>query len=213
MYSGEPVKHKNYIQSGKYKGLPSYFSDEVKELILHYTREVVGKLRDSDVKKYGKYKFNSLVTLNPNELISGEILRSAEKLTTLIKSLKNLTSLKWINNIKFTVEQRSVCKPYKGLHIHMLINQTQRYKKSYIIRSIYTRLTSKKFIDECGIFIDTKNSINVRLCNNDDNYNRCLEYIRGNKEECKSSKVALDKLFRTEYKLIDLYEVGNKLEG
>lgn len=200
---------KKFIESGEYKGLPAYFSEDTKKLLLTHLRDVTAKVVINHRAGQKKLVYNSLITVNFPEEFSSYVLsaeNTSEKLNSIIQVIKQLITLKWIYSIQFSIEQRAQKKPYKGLHLHCLVNHS-KYRKSYVIRSIYGRLTSKGVTHllrrQC---ITSKNSIDVRACNGAEQYNNVLEYINGVKnDEDKCKKVLLDEDLRRTYKLEKLY--------
>lgn len=207
----EQREQKKLITEGPYKGLPVYFSDYSKNLLLSHLREVTSKVVINHRAGQKKFKFNSLVTVNFPEEFSSYVLSSktCEKLNNLVQVVSDLKKLKWINSLQFCIEQRAQKKPFKGLHVHILINHS-KYRKSYVLRSIYGKLTSKGVTHLLGKqCVQSKNSIDHRTCNGQDNYNGVLEYISGNKaDEDKNDKVLCDEELRNSYGLKNLYCVG-----
>lgn len=202
------VMRKEIHKTGKYKGLRTCYSDDTKDYLLTVLRDRLCIVHDH-YKAQSCKKFNNLVTINFDNAVSSEYLRSAEKLIMLVKSLKGLIDLKWVNHLKFVLEQRSEDpNDLHGLHVHILINMNSKLRKSLVIRSIYNRYNTKKITSQLGVILSNKNSVDVKACHGKSNYDAVLDYLLQNKEDSKLKRVDCDLQFRKRFELEDIYEVS-----
>ena len=119
-----------------------------------------------------------------------------QNLPKLLKSMEKIVSKKWIkdNTWYYSIEQRgeNMEELGKGIHVHLLVLKNKR--KSQVLR-------------ECASTLKLPNHfIDVRVGQTLASYNTRLNYIKGiKKDDYKLVRCELDKLFRSNNNLLDIY--------
>lgn len=158
----------------------------IDHLYLNYLREKVGKRIDSGKKSYSN-NHSWFITLNP----------FVDDLPKLRMIFNKILKKNYINTCIYAFEQRGeTAETIKGYHVHGLFTFSQKKSKSKILREFLS--TSKT--------ICKKESIDVKKIFNEKNYNKILNYIKGNKSSDKMLKSKIDSIFRTRNDLLPLYE-------
>lgn len=167
-------------------GLDTFNFDNVDKLYLNHLRENVGNSIALGKRKY-KDKFTWLITLNP-------FVDDFPKLQMIFEKILKKS---YVSTCTYAFEQRGeTAETISGFHVHGLFTFTKKKSKSKIIREFFS--TSKS--------ICKKESIDVKKIIDEENYQKVLEYIKGNKSSEKLLKARNDIIFRSKYGILPLYQ-------
>lgn len=144
---------------------------------------------DMLLKKQSKRRRYIFVTVN---------VKPGTTLEDLQSKMVKFISKKWVTDLVYTFEQRSEdINNVDGLHTHMLVYIPKK-RPSEVNREIYSTFKH---------IVGTKKSINVNYIPLEWVMDK-LNYIAGNKEEAKMAKVCVDRLWRAQNNLSDIYTHG-----
>lgn len=161
----------------------TYYSKELQDTFDRY------KTLLEQVNKKDEYYF---ITICPYEDIE---IRKFEKV------VEKLLKKKWLQKYIYVYEQRQSdpTLPIFGIHLHMIVER-DKIAKSDVIREVFS--TCKSI---CG----SKQSIDVKLINTQQELNVKLNYILGQKSTIeKQQRQIVDKLFREQYQIKSYYKEG-----
>lgn len=115
----------------------------------------------------------------------------------LTKIMNKITKKVWLisNKYMYSFEQRSESiENVHGFHVHLLCEKNK--KKAEVIREIYN--VTKKYLSD-------KNKIHIKFIGTHNDFSNVYNYILGIKTDDKIKKIEIDKLWRSNNKLKDVY--------